>query len=145
MRWYAEGDSQYPPLQPDYPDLGGWVYERAFIHFCSTAPKEVPPDKLHTYYDKHVGNLIETLQLIMAPSQEDQWAFYDAMEIFTEYEKYGFPEAGGFYDQDSTYMAVLDCVRTARDAADYWKNHHEAHMSFQKEQEAEEKAQETAV
>lgn len=118
------------------------MYERAFMHFSSTAPKEVPPHKLHTYYEKHVGNLIETLEIIMAPSVDDHMAFYDAMEIFTEYEKYGFPESGGLYEQDSTYIAVLDCVRTARDNAEHWKNHHEAHMSFQKQREAEEEAQE---
>jgi hypothetical protein len=138
---YAEGEEDIPEL-PEPNETGGWVYERAFLHFRSKAPKSVAPDKISQYYERHVGKRLGALEDILEPSVHDHLAFRDAMEVFTDYERYGFPISGGLNDQESQYIYVLNCIQTAKNNAEYLENQEEAYRNFAREQEAEQERQE---
>lgn len=132
---------EWPPI-PNPEGMGGWVFERAYLHFSRPTPKQVPPHAIDEYLKTTVEPLIEALDDILKPTHEHHLCFAYAMDVFTDYERHGSPYSGGFYDQPSSYMFVLDCIRSARDAAEGYERQKEAHESFLKQQEAEEKARE---
>lgn len=111
------------------------MYERAFLHFRSKVPEQVPPHAIDRYYENHVGPRLEALDDIFAATEEEYRAFSDAMEIYTNHERDGAPEEGGLDDQPALYMHALNTIRQARDNAEHYERQKAAHEAYQKAEE----------
>lgn len=97
---------------------------------------------MDAYLENNVRPLVEALEDVLGPTPEEHECFAAAMELYVAHERHGLPEAGGYHDQDALYVHILECVQAARANAEALTRQEEAHRGFQKEQEAEEKAQE---
>jgi hypothetical protein len=147
LAMYAQGmadgyPEDEPPVIPSpHPDqVGGWVYECAYLHFRNSAkpPREVPPHRLGDYQQRTLNARVTALEDMLTPSLEEQRCFVYAMNLYVDHERHGYPEAGGYNDQPASYLYILDCIRTARDNAEAYERQEEAHKAHLEEIQREE-------
>jgi hypothetical protein len=134
---------EIPSLNPD--QVGGWVYECAYLHFrTSTPPREVPPHAIGDYQQRTLAARVTALEDMLVPSIEEQRCFVYAMNLYMDHERHGYPEAGGYNDQPAAYLYILDCIRTARDNAEAYERHEEAHRAHLDEMQREDERSEAS-
>jgi hypothetical protein len=143
LTMYAQGvaEPDEPPEIPyTHPDqVGGWVYECAYLYFrLGKAPKEVPAHSMADYQHRTLTAHVCALEDILTPTVEEQRCFVYGMNLYVEHERHGYPEAGGYNDQAASYLYILDCIRTARDNAEAYERQEEAHRAHVDEIQREE-------
>lgn len=86
-----------------------------------------------------MSELEAALEDALCPTRSDELCYAYAVELFVGYNRHGLPASGGWGEQDSFDMYVLQCMITAQERAEREIRASEARMRAQERSNVDEK------
>ena len=107
---------------PETEDVGGFAYEAVYLMARHAARGKDPEE----HFERVTQPRLERLEEALAPTDAARFALYDARRALEDLDRFGLPEAGGFNDQDASWLLLVRCALAARERAEAEREREEA-------------------
>jgi hypothetical protein len=103
---------------PQTEDVGGYAYECIYLAVRFPPKAHLAGEDLEAHVEGTFKPKLGRLELALDPPLAARFALVDARRALEDFDRFGLPEAGGFNDQDASWLVLIRCALTARERAE---------------------------